>query len=68
MGNAASASYSVFSTIPGLSVARKTLIFQCFQKYRYLTSALGGPAFAPFCWGCLSFSALTGQSSVAHSS
>ena len=29
---------------------------------------LGGPAFAPFCWGCLSFSALTGQSSVAHSS
>lgn len=31
-------------------------------------SYLGGPAFAPFCWGCLSFSALTGQSSVAHSS
>ena len=46
----------------------KLLIFQCFQKYRYLTSALGGPAFAPFCWGCLSFGALTGQSSVAHSS
>lgn len=30
--------------------------------------SLGGPAFAPFCWGCLSFGALTGQSSVAHSS
>ncbi|HBG0366872.1 deoxyuridine 5'-triphosphate nucleotidohydrolase [Clostridioides difficile] len=26
--------------MPCLSVARKTLIFQCFQKYRYLTSAL----------------------------
>ncbi|WP_343749387.1 recombinase family protein, partial [[Clostridium] innocuum] len=25
------------------SVARKTLIFQCFQKYRYLTSALKRP-------------------------
>ncbi|WP_302846460.1 recombinase family protein [Ruminococcus sp.] len=45
MGNAASASYSVFSTIPGLSVARKTLIFQCFQKYRYLTSAFNRPGF-----------------------
>lgn len=43
MGNAAFASYSVFSTIPGLSVARKTLIFQCFQKYRYLTSAFDRP-------------------------
>ena len=43
MGNAAFASYSVFSTIPGLSVARKTLIFQCFQKYRYLTSAFERP-------------------------
>jgi hypothetical protein len=28
-----------------LSVARKTLIFQCFQKYRYLTSAFDHPAF-----------------------
>jgi len=28
-----------------LSVARKTLIFQCFQKYRYLTSAFDRPAF-----------------------
>ena len=46
MGNAAFASYSVFSTIPGLSVARKTLIFQCFQKYRYLTSAFNRPGFA----------------------
>ncbi|MEY8519309.1 recombinase family protein [Lachnospiraceae bacterium 29-84] len=45
MGNAASASYSVFSTIPCLSVARKTLIFQCFQKYRYLTSAFDRPDF-----------------------
>ena len=45
MGNAAFASYSVFSTIPGLSVARKTLIFQCFQKYRYLTSAFNRPGF-----------------------
>ena len=45
MRNAASASYSVFSTIPGLSVARKTLIFQCFQKYRYLTSAFERPEF-----------------------
>ena len=45
MGNAAFASYSVFSTIPGLSVARKTLIFQCFQKYRYLTSAFERPDF-----------------------
>ncbi|QJA03307.1 recombinase family protein [[Clostridium] innocuum] len=26
-----------------MSVARKTLIFQCFQKYRYLTSALKRP-------------------------
>jgi DNA invertase Pin-like site-specific DNA recombinase len=26
-----------------LSVARKTLIFQCFQKYRYLTSAFDRP-------------------------
>ena len=45
MGNAAFASYSVFSTIPCLSVARKTLIFQCFQKYRYLTSAFNRPGF-----------------------
>lgn len=45
MRNAASASYSVFSTIPCLSVARKTLIFQCFQKYRYLTSAFNRPDF-----------------------
>ena len=28
-----------------MSVARKTLIFQCFQKYRYLTSAFNRPAF-----------------------
>lgn len=28
-----------------MSVARKTLIFQCFQKYRYLTSAFARPAF-----------------------
>jgi DNA invertase Pin-like site-specific DNA recombinase len=28
-----------------LSVARKTLIFQCFQKYRYLTSAFNRPGF-----------------------
>ncbi|MCI8921742.1 MAG: recombinase family protein [Acutalibacter sp.] len=45
MGNAASASYSVFSTIPYLSVARKTLIFQCFQKYLHLTSAFDRPGF-----------------------
>ena len=43
--NAACASYSVFSTIPCLSVARKTFIFQCFQKYRYLTSAFDRPSF-----------------------
>ena len=43
--SAASASYSVFSTIPCLSVARKTLIFQCFQKYRYLTSAFERPEY-----------------------
>ncbi|MFR8282499.1 MAG: recombinase family protein [Faecalibacterium sp.] len=28
-----------------MSVARKTLIFQCFQKYRYLTSAFERPDF-----------------------
>ena len=28
-----------------MSVARKTLIFQCFQKYRYLTSAFNRPGF-----------------------
>ncbi|MBH6992951.1 recombinase family protein, partial [Clostridioides difficile] len=28
-----------------MSVARKTLIFQCFQKYRYLTSAFDRPDF-----------------------
>ncbi|MFR8260888.1 MAG: recombinase family protein [Frisingicoccus sp.] len=28
-----------------MSVARKTLIFQCFQKYRYLTSAFERPGF-----------------------
>ncbi|MBT9767572.1 recombinase, partial [Clostridium sp. MCC345] len=28
-----------------MSVARKTLIFQCFQKYRYLTSAFQRPGF-----------------------
>ena len=27
-----------------MSVARKTLIFQCFQKYRYLTSAFERPS------------------------
>ena len=35
----------MISTIPCLSVARKTLIFQCFQKYRYLTSAFNRPGF-----------------------
>lgn len=34
----------------------------------YTGTNLGGPAFAPFCWGYLSLSALTGQSSAAHSS
>ena len=35
----------ILTPIPCLSVARKTLIFQCFQKYRYLTSAFDRPSF-----------------------
>ncbi len=35
----------ILTPIPCLSVARKTFIFQCFQKYRYLTSAFDRPSF-----------------------
>lgn len=34
-----------FSYNTSLSAARKTLIFLCFKKYRYLTSAFNRPAF-----------------------
>ncbi len=35
----------ILTPIPCLFVARKTFIFQCFQKYRYLTSAFDRPSF-----------------------